>query len=87
MNANLVLKEKIAKNLKVSYCDFKGRNSSHIYFKQWKIWFTEIDHCAANPCENEGQCVNGENSYQCKCKPGFEGGNCEISKWMWYASL
>ena len=40
----------------------------------------DIDECKPQPCKNMGTCVDQINSYQCKCKPGFIGDNCETSK-------
>ena len=31
----------------------------------------------AEPCQNNGTCVDGINSYKCNCLNGFKGGNCE----------
>ena len=31
----------------------------------------------SNPCENDGKCTMVENNYQCGCKYGFNGTNCE----------
>ncbi len=38
--------------------------------------FIDTDDCADSPCVN-GECIDGVNSYQCTCKPGYEGRNCE----------
>eukprot|EP00058_Branchiostoma_floridae_P004473 XP_002589961.1 hypothetical protein BRAFLDRAFT_81597 [Branchiostoma floridae] len=37
-----------------------------------------INECASNPCQNNGLCVDGANSYGCQCTRGFSGANCEI---------
>ena len=37
----------------------------------------EINECASNPCENGGTCVDGINSYNCKCVAGYVGHNCD----------
>ena len=39
---------------------------------------TDTDDCKEDPCHNEGYCIDQLNSYQCQCKPGFQGQNCEI---------
>jgi len=35
------------------------------------------DECIKNPCKNGGTCIDGLNSYQCKCADGYTGANCE----------
>ena len=39
----------------------------------------DVDDCSPNPCVN-GQCIDGVNSYECECTPGYRGKNCETSK-------
>ena len=41
---------------------------------------TDIDDCAKKPCINGGKCIDGINSYECKCADGFAGKNCETSE-------
>ena len=40
----------------------------------------DIDECQSGPCQNDGTCVDGINSYSCRCAPGWQGTKCEISK-------
>lgn len=37
--------------------------------------------CNINSCQNAGVCTDLEIGYQCACAVGFDGGNCEISKY------
>ena len=39
-----------------------------------------INHCASQPCQNDGQCVNSVTGYICVCDgTGFHGNTCEIN--------
>lgn len=38
------------------------------------------DHCNPNPCLNEGECVQEGLSFQCTCKPDYQGSVCQFSK-------
>ena len=35
------------------------------------------NHCADNPCQNEGNCVDGADDYACNCKLWYYGKNCQ----------
>jgi len=42
------------------------------------------DTCKVNPCQNGGECHVTWNAYQCECKPGYKGENCdEIEFCFW----
>lgn len=39
-----------------------------------------IDDCQSSPCRNDGQCIDGLNSYTCNCSDtGYSGLHCEIN--------
>jgi hypothetical protein len=42
----------------------------------------DINECESTPCLNDGLCVDGINSYKCKCKDNYMGDNCETSKFF-----
>jgi len=42
------------------------------------VTLSQIDPCkASKPCQNGATCVNNNGDYNCLCKPGFQGRNCE----------
>ncbi|XP_004685908.1 PREDICTED: coagulation factor IX [Condylura cristata] len=43
----------------------------------WKQ-YVDGDQCESNPCLNGGKCKDDINSYECWCRDGFEGKNCEL---------
>ena len=46
------------------------------------ISLTDIDDCVgSNLCLNNGICVDGANTYTCQCAQGFDGANCQNSKY------
>ncbi len=45
----------------------------------------EVDECVSAPCLNGGTCIDAVNGYQCQCRNGFTGLNCE--KAIDYCSL
>ena len=44
------------------------------------LCFSDIDECASKPCDPNGQCIDGVNSYTCECNAGYTGKHCEKSK-------
>lgn len=40
-------------------------------------FFSEIDYCHENPCQNNGTCINDFEDYICYCPANFTGQNCE----------
>lgn len=40
----------------------------------------DIDDCGSSPCMNDATCVDGLESYSCRCVPGYSGSNCQIGK-------
>ena len=43
------------------------------------VCFTDIDECAASPCQNDGVCSNSPGGYSCDCTAtGYNGTDCEI---------
>ena len=48
--------------------------------KQYFLFpFSADDECASEPCVNGGSCQDSVDIYECICRPGFAGTNCEIS--------
>jgi len=44
-------------------------------FLEW--YFSDINECSPNPCQNGATCVDLVGSYRCDCKTGYSGTNCE----------
>ena len=42
-------------------------------------FFSDIDDCMGESCDNGGTCIDGVASFQCMCPVGFTGMGCEIS--------
>ena len=52
------------------------------------IFFSlDINECKSTPCLNDGLCVDGINSYRCKCKENYVGENCETSKYIMFQAM
>ena len=45
------------------------------------MFFSDINECANNPCQNGATCVNLQGSYRCDCKSGYSGSNCETGNY------
>lgn len=44
----------------------------------WKDGCVDIDDCLSLPCQHDGMCVDGRQSYECICLPPFVGVHCEF---------
>ena len=42
--------------------------------------FLDINECENEDCNGRGECIDGDNSFTCRCQPGFQGKRCESSK-------
>lgn len=47
------------------------------------IVITVINACRSNPCHNYATCVNGNNTFTCKCKGGYGGLFCSNGMEIW----
>ena len=52
---------------------FFYKTSFDIFFSPGKHCEINIDDCASDPCLNDGECIDGINSYECRCATGFTG--------------
>ncbi|XP_033117369.1 uncharacterized protein LOC117117232 isoform X1 [Anneissia japonica] len=49
---------------------------THISLRFEVLGCLDVDECASNPCQNNGECVDGTNRYDCNCEPGWSGTVC-----------
>ena len=42
----------------------------------------ETDECNPNPCDNGGNCTDGDNTYSCDCASGYTGTDCGTNTLM-----
>ena len=47
----------------------------------------DIDECADVVCANDGVCVDQVNGYECQCKVGFTGTDCQTGKQKFIINL
>ena len=40
-------------------------------------FFSDINECVPDPCQNGGTCEDLVGSYRCSCKTGYSGDNCQ----------
>ena len=55
------------------------------FVKWYRFWFSELNECDSNPCQNSGTCRDAINGFVCSCYIGYEGDNCEngyIKYWI-----
>ena len=58
---------------------WKGPHESSTLFAAFILShpFAAKLYCSSSPCQNGGVCEEKENNYQCQCKDGYLGYNCE----------
>ena len=39
-------------------------------------FITDVDECASNPCENDAECINGADIFECICPEDYKGYTC-----------
>ena len=61
----------------IAVLDSKG---THYKLKTLTQLFSDINKCSPNPCQNNGICVDGVNSFSCSCAAGYNGTVCGISE-------
>ena len=62
-------------SLKFPTIDEKGEKTPFLKFRG--LSFTEPDPCIPSPCENGATCSSDGNSYDCTCRIGWMGKNCQ----------
>ena len=64
----------------VSYCVAAIERGNAFPCAWWYALFMVCvcawDHCASDPCENGGTCINNYEGYICDCEPGWMGNTC-----------
>ena len=48
--------------------------------------FTEINECDVGPCENNANCTDLLNDFNCSCLPGYTGKTCDIGEFPYIYS-
>ncbi|XP_072013253.1 uncharacterized protein [Amphiura filiformis] len=61
------------------YLEFKSDESGNYRGFQANFTFLDIDDCSPNPCQNEGNCTDGVDSYTCTCAAGYTGTICDTN--------
>ena len=61
-----------------------------VYQCKYSIWLAlmgdiqcnDVDECTSNPCKNGGRCINGVDSWKCKCRGAYTGNSCSVANKM-----
>ena len=46
------------------------------------FFFSDINDCKADSCQNGGICIDGINDFTCQCADGFNGRTCANSMYI-----
>ena len=66
--------------MKSSHAENKTCLAIHINLSFFS--FLQVGECYSNPCLNGGACIDWVNMYTCQCLPGYNGPQCEDSKYI-----
>lgn len=44
--------------------------------------FVDVNECLAEPCANQGTCINSNGSYSCVCVEGWQGMHCDEGEFI-----
>ena len=44
------------------------------------LFGVEVNECESEPCQNGGECVDLLNGFECECRDGYVGDQCEIGR-------
>ena len=57
------------------------RNISFVIVGRHSLYHnSDIDDCAGQPCQNDGNCTDRVNDFNCDCVAGYTGKNCSIGE-------
>lgn len=61
--------------------DFLQTTNDYFTFVSVSFYFnfTATDDCLDSPCQNNGSCSDGINTFSCACAVGFAGSNCNTN--------
>ena len=51
-----------------------------ISYRSFVFIISDINHCANEPCQNEGTCTDHVIGHTCDCVAGYTGTNCETGR-------
>ena len=49
-------------------------------FENALFCLADVNECDSTPCQNGGSCIDGIDSFTCKCQNGYTGINCQRRK-------
>lgn len=53
------------------------RSATRLLSLLFSFFFTDVDDCHSEPCENGGTCIDKIDSFLCLCLPSYGGDMCE----------
>ena len=69
------------------YAGWREGKQTLLCWQQMWLVLLDIDECASNPCQNNGVCIDGVNSFECQCAAGFSGDLCQTSECLLFVEV